>query len=170
MRNALGRSGLHFRTVKRLAGCGLEEAPDKSRTCRARFPADQGSLYAAAESLQLSRILALLGGPRAARGRLRRRPPSAAAAFRAVGFASLGLAELRGCLIRGKQRRRQGGQGRQGRRARRMGSRALTKKTVQKCAFLIKFPYVLEGLSNSDSGRVCLCDERSVWHILVCAK
>ena len=73
---------------------------------------------AAAESRQLNRILALLGGPRAARGRLRRRPPSAAAALRAVGLASLGLAELRKCLIRGKHRRmqsRQGGQGRQGR-------------------------------------------------------
>ena len=51
-----------------------------SRTCRARFPADAGSLDAAAESRQLSRILALLGGPREARGRLtapgalRRRP------------------------------------------------------------------------------------------------
>ena len=68
----------------------------------------------------MSRILALLGGPRAARGRLRRRPPSAAAALRAVGLASLGLAELRKCLIRGKHRRmqsRQGGQGRQGRQA-----------------------------------------------------
>ena len=55
------------------------------------MPADSGHLYAAAESRQLSRILALLGGPREARGRLtapgalRRRPPSAAAALRAAG-------------------------------------------------------------------------------------
>ena len=48
--------------------------------CRAQVPADPGCLYAAAESRQLSRILAFLGGPREARGRLtvpgalRRRP------------------------------------------------------------------------------------------------
>ena len=48
-------------------------------------------LVAAAESRQLNRILAFLGGPREARGRLtapgalRRRPPSAAAALRAAG-------------------------------------------------------------------------------------
>ena len=145
-----------------------------SRTCRARFPADQGSLYAAAESRQLSRILALLGGPRAARGRLRRRPPSAAAALRAVGLASLGLAELRKCLIHGKQRSmqsrqggqcRQGRQGRQGcrqgRRARRMGFQASSTKVVQNCPFGIKFLYVLQGLSNSDSGGVTLLFIRS---------
>ena len=57
----------------------------------------------AAESWQLSRILALLGGPREARGRLtapgalRRRPPSAVAVLRVAGprfDASLGQAEL----------------------------------------------------------------------------
>ena len=64
--------------------------------CRAQVPADPGCLYAAAESRQLSRILAFLGGPREARGRLtapgalRRRPR-----FARRGLASLGLAELR---------------------------------------------------------------------------
>ena len=64
------------------------------RTCRARFPADPGRLYAAVDSRQSSRILALSGGPREARkrqnvGRLRR-----PAALRAAGprFARLGLA------------------------------------------------------------------------------
>ena len=73
------------------------------------FPPTTGSLDAAAESRQLGRILALLGGPREARGRLtapgalRRRPPSAAAALRAAprfvrrSLASLGWAELRKC-------------------------------------------------------------------------
>ena len=60
------------------------------------FPPSTGSLDAAAELRQLGRILALLGGPREARGRLtapgalRRRPR-----FAQQGLASLGLAELR---------------------------------------------------------------------------
>ena len=72
-----------------------------SRTCRARFPADPGCLDAAAESRQLSRILAFLGGPREARGRLRRRAPYGAGRLRRrplfarQGLASLGLAKLR---------------------------------------------------------------------------
>ena len=59
---------------------------------------------AAAESLLAQSPLAFVCGPRAARGRLRRRPPSAAAALRAAprfarrGLASLGLAELRKLL------------------------------------------------------------------------
>ena len=77
-----------------------------SRTCRARFPADPGCLDAAAESRQLSRILALLGGPREARGRLtapgalRRRPPSAAAALRAAGPRFARLFARPGCSPR----------------------------------------------------------------------
>ena len=68
----------------------------KSRSCRARVPADPGCLYAAAESRQLSRILAFLGGPRAARGRLtapgalRRQPRFARrGALRAPRFRAL---------------------------------------------------------------------------------
>ena len=75
-----------------------------SRTCRARFPADPGCLDAAAESLHLIRILVFLGGPREARGRLRRRVPYGACRLRRrprfarLGLASLGLAELRKLL------------------------------------------------------------------------
>ena len=84
--------------------------------CRARFPADQSSLDAAAESRQLSRILALSGDPREARerqnvGRLRRPAALRAAEPR---FARLGLAlqvvELCGCYIRGEAKL-QAGQG-----------------------------------------------------------
>ena len=63
------------------------------------FPPTTGSLDAAALSRQLGRILALLGGPREARGRLtapgalRRRPR-----FARQGLASLGLVELREVL------------------------------------------------------------------------
>ena len=70
----------------------------ESRMCFARMPADPGSLYAAAESQQLSRILAFLGGPREARGRLtapgalRRRPRFARrGALRAPRFGLGGL-------------------------------------------------------------------------------
>ena len=95
----------------------------KSRTCRARFPADLGSLDAAAESRQLNRILALSGDPREARERQNvgrfRRP----AALRAAGprFARLGLAlqvvELCGCYIRGEAKLQAGrsSQGKAGR-------------------------------------------------------
>ena len=70
----------------------------ESRMCRAQVPADPGCLYAAAESWQLSRILAFLGGPREARGRLtapgalRRRPRFARrGALRAPRFGLGGL-------------------------------------------------------------------------------
>ena len=52
------------------------------RTCRARFPADQGSLDAAAESRQLSRILVLW--QRARRARFTARPR-----FARPGFVAL---------------------------------------------------------------------------------
>ena len=66
-----------------------------SRSCRARFPASLGSLNAAAESQQLGRILALFGGPRAARGCGSLRSPGAPRFARPEHLASLGQAELR---------------------------------------------------------------------------
>ena len=56
------------------------------------FPPTKAVYTPRAESRQLSRIPAFVCGPREARGRLRRRPPSAAAALRAAGprFARLG--------------------------------------------------------------------------------
>ena len=70
-----------------------------SRSCRARFPADQGCLDATSSvaasrnaSVLLFEALARLGGRLRLPGALRRRPPSAAAALRAAGprFARLG--------------------------------------------------------------------------------
>ena len=83
----------------------------KSRSCRARFPASHGSLYAAVYSRQLSRILACLAAlarlgvtPRFAR------PKHLASLGRVTAlprFARPGLAlqmvRLCGCRIRGRQ-------------------------------------------------------------------
>ena len=71
----------------------------ESRSCRARFPADQGCLDATSSvaasrdaSVLLFEALARLGGRLRLPGALRRRPPSAAAALRAAEprFARLG--------------------------------------------------------------------------------
>ena len=76
------------------------ENNEKSRTCRARFPADQGCLYATAKTLPVGSHSSFRLKPSRSSG-----APSAPAAFggsRASrgGRASLGLAELRGWLIR----------------------------------------------------------------------
>ena len=76
--------------------------PMVSRSCRARFPADQGCLDATSSvaasrdaSVLLFEALAQLGGAFGA-GRLRRRPPSAAASLRSAWLSSAR------CFVRGE--------------------------------------------------------------------
>ena len=80
-------------------GDSTHDKHEESRMCFARMPADSGSLFAAAESRQLSRILASLAALAKLGGALRRRAPYGAGRASRGGarFARPGLG-LAGCL------------------------------------------------------------------------
>ena len=84
-----GLCGLRSRDPSLRIRCPIQELQIKvSRTCRARFPADQGCLYATAKTLPVGSHSSFRLKPSRSSG-----APSAPAAF-GGGLASLGLAKL----------------------------------------------------------------------------